>query len=113
MPMRRWALAMTHLTAVIGALPNTGIDFDNPMQMTMVVMHILGKIPDEIFGLLELATDQPAEFYDRIDLDEGVKVMMAVVKVNKDFFVHKVSPLLLEVIPALKEKVQSTFGQTQ
>lgn len=113
MPMRRWLQAMTYLNAILKALPNTGIDLENPMQMALWVMTLFAEIPDQITGLLELATDEPADLFDRIDLDEGVNVVMAVVNVNKDFFVQKVLPLLSGIAPALKEKVESTFGQTQ
>jgi hypothetical protein len=113
LPMRRWVQALSYMTAVLGNLPSTSLDLSDPMKMSIWIIHVLGKIPDEIFGLLELATDEPAEFFDTIDLDDGVNVVMAVVKVNKDFFVQKVLPMLSEVAPSLKETVESTLGQTQ
>lgn len=113
MPMRRWLQAFKNLSGILGALPNTQIDLDNPAQMAIWIMHVLGQVPDDVMALISLATDEPADFFDRIDLDEGVKVLIAVVQVNKDFFVHKVLPMLSELAPALKDKMESTFGQTQ
>lgn len=112
MPMRRWVKALGFVGTVIQNLPNTGLDLDNPMQMALWITHVLGKVPDEIFSLMELATDEPADLFDRIDLDEGIKVMVAVVEVNKDFFVQRVLPFLAEIQPRLKEKA-SILGQTQ
>jgi hypothetical protein len=111
--MRSWATALGYMTTVLGALPDISLDLDNPLQTMIWIGHVIGKIPDEIFGLLSLATGEPADLFDRIDLDEGITIAQAVVEVNKDFFVLRVLPMLSDLAPALKSKMESTLGQTQ
>lgn len=119
LPMRRWALAMGYATKILSYLPDSGLDPHDTLKMSMWMIHLIGQIPEELFAILELATDCPPAFFDSVDLDDGVRVALAVVEVNKDFFLQKVWPLLSEVAPTIRDKVESvqekvvnTSGQT-
>lgn len=115
MPFRRWPQALAHLSGVIKALPSVDLDLNNLTTIGFLAAHLIGNANDSIFAVLELATDEDGEFFDRIDLDDGVRITQAVIEVNKDFFVQKVLPLVSEIAPALKDKLtpMSTSGQTQ
>jgi hypothetical protein len=115
MPFRRWGKVMAHMSGLLQALPDS-LDLSNIMQIGFLAAHLIGNSNDAIFSVLELATDENPELFDRIDPDDGVRIVAAVIEVNRDFFVQKVLPLLSEVAPFLKAKVESltsTSGQTQ
>lgn len=112
LPFRRWFSAMNYLQAIFAALPQGNFDLADEAQLAMYIINLIGQVPDAITGLACLATDKEPDFFDRIDLDEGVKIMVAVVEVNKDFFVQKVLPMLSEIAPKVKDSVADTFGQT-
>jgi hypothetical protein len=109
LPFRRWLSAMTYVGQILKHFPEDGIDFDDAAKLAVTVVYLLGESQIELVALACLATDKEPDFFDRIDPDDGVKIVMAVVEVNKDFFVTKVLPLLNEHLPTVKE----TLGQTQ
>jgi hypothetical protein len=111
LPFRRWLTALSHVGNVLAHFPAGDFDLSNPQQLAVWIIQLLGACPDDVIGVACLATDKDADFFDRIDLDEGVKIILAVVEVNKDFFVQKVLPQLLEKAPEVSNVVAATFGQ--
>lgn len=109
LPFLRWLKAMNYIGQILQHMPQEGIDFDDAAKLAVSIVYLVGEAQNELIGLACLATDKTDDFFDRIDPDDGVKIIMAVVQVNKDFFVQKVLPLLNEHLPTVKE----TFGQTQ
>lgn len=112
LPFKRWPVVSRHIANIIAALPERDIDFSSPGVLAAVIIDLLGAAHDDVMGILTLATDKPAEFFDEIDLDEGVQVIKSVVEVNKDFFVQKVLPLLVELMPTVKNNIKEMFGET-
>jgi hypothetical protein len=112
LPFRRWLNALRHLSNIIAHIPQNNLDLSDEAQLAIWIVELLGQVPDDIIGIASLATDRPDEFFDQIDLDEGVKVILAVIEVNKDFFVQKVLPMLSEQAPNLKAAMAETFGPT-
>jgi hypothetical protein len=101
LPFRRWLTALSHVGNVLAHFPAGDFDLSNPQQLAVWIIQLLGACPDDVIGVACLA----------IDLDEGVKIILAVVEVNKDFFVQKVLPQLLEKAPEVSNVVAATFGQ--
>jgi hypothetical protein len=112
LPFRRWAQVFSYLTGILSKLPSGDFDLANETQLALWITSLVGNAADDIFAVASLATDRPVDFFDRIDLDDGVKIIKAVVEVNKDFFVEKVLPQLSEVVPNAKS-IAGTFGRTQ
>lgn len=113
LPMARWFSAINLVVGMLGKFPQTAIDFNDMSALGMFAAQLLGQAQAEVIALAMLATDQDEAFFDSIDLDEGLKVILAVIEVNKDFFVQKVLPMITQVVPDLKAKMQETFGLTQ
>lgn len=112
MPFKRWFTAIQYIQSMLGAFPQVAIDFNNPASLGMFAMQLLGDANAEVIGLMSLATDRDEAFFDTIDLDEGLKIILAVIEVNKDFFVQKVLPMVKAAAPEIITSMQETFGQT-
>lgn len=112
LPMRRWLTALGIMSGLLANMPEGEFDLENETHLGLWIVELLGNIPDDIIAIACLATDKKPEFFDQIDLDEGVKIILAVVEINKDFFVRKVLPMLLEQAPKIKTAMKETFGQT-
>lgn len=113
LPFRRWPVALTHITNLFQYMPQNGIDLESEAALAVWVTSVLGSAGDDLFAIIELATDKPAAFFDLLDPDDGLKIAMAVVEVNKDFFVQKVLPLVQQYLPAAKEAIAETLTPTQ
>ena len=75
-------------------------------NMLEVVTGILSEGGDNILQLMAIATKQPQEFIDELDLDEGIEVLTAVIEVNSDFFFKKALPKMTEMIQKLNGQIQ-------
>lgn len=113
LPFKRWLIATDILAGMLKHFPEAKIDFNDMSALGMFAAQLLGAAQVEVISLAMLATDQDEAFFDSIDLDEGLKIILAVIEVNKDFFVQKVLPMVKEAAPELQAKMQATFGQTQ
>lgn len=110
---RKWFKAFGHVNTLLENLPSEGVDFTDEYQLGIALLELAGSCPDAIFGIVGLAIDQPIEFFDAIDPDDLIRIVMAAVKVNKDFFVQKVLPLISEIAPEVKAAIAGTLGQTE
>jgi hypothetical protein len=90
-----------------------GLDVADSAQLAVFVGSIAPHVSEDLWAVVHLATDRDAEFYDSLDLDDGMKVIAAVVEVNRDFFHQNVMPLLDQYLPAVTESLKETPGQTQ
>lgn len=113
LPFRRWPTVMGHVSNLFQYMPGDGLDLENTLQLAMFATQVLGVAADDVFAVLELATDRNPEFFDTLDPDDGLKVVLAVIEVNKGFFVQKVLPLISEHLPAAKESIAETLGRTE
>ena len=67
----------------------------NPYEDKEIQMFkLFGNHPEEIVGLMSLATGKPIEWFDEIGTEDGIAIALEAFKVNKDFFSQKVQPLL-------------------
>lgn len=75
----------------------------------------LGKLIAEnaeaVINLCVLATKQKPEFFDDLPGDEGVVLCQAIIEVNADFFVHRLSPKLLEALSGIAASVGALSSQ--
>lgn len=67
----------------------------NPYQDKEVqTFRLIASHPEEVLGLLMLATGKPREWFNTIDSKAGVALALETYKVNSDFFIREVQPLL-------------------
>jgi hypothetical protein len=113
LPFRRWPQAIGHIARLLEFIPKDGVDFNDNTQLAVFVGTVSAYVSDDLFAVMELATDRKPEFFDTLDADDGLKVMIAVVEVNKDFFLQNVKPLIEQYLPAITENLTETPGLTQ
>lgn len=58
------------------------------------IIHIVGEAGDDLINALVLNTGKPRSFWDEIDSDEGLEVMIHFLIVNIGFFTKRVLPHL-------------------
>ena len=113
LPFRRWPIALGHIANLFQFMPENGFDITNDAQLAVWVTNLLGNAGDDLFAIIELATGKEPAFFDMLDADDGLKIALAVIEVNKDFFVQKVMPLITEKLAVVKELLPETPGLTQ
>jgi len=62
------------------------------------IIHIIGEAGDDLINALVLNTGMPRSFWDEIDSDEGLEVMIHFLIVNIGFFTKRVLPHLQAVM---------------
>ncbi len=65
------------------------------------LFHVLADHSDAFMHAAALVSDKPVSFYQSITPDQFFEVAAAVVKVNGDFFVRSLAPVLMKVGRAL------------
>lgn len=119
MPFRRWLKALSLVTSLLQYLPEDGLNFadkdgnPDPLAIGIVVTTMLGTAEADLIALACLATDLDEDVFDRIDLDDAVAIITAVVEVNKDFFVQKALPLIQQSLPNMEAVKDLISGPTQ
>lgn len=58
---------------------------------------------EEVMELCALALDQPRKFLDAIPADEGIQLALAILEVNRDFFIARLQPQLSIITSKLSE----------
>lgn len=59
-------------------------------------LSILSTGGEDLLQLMADSIKAPKEFVDNLDSDEGIKLLIEFVEVNKDFFIQRVLPLIQE-----------------
>lgn len=77
----------------------------SPQEFMMKAMSVAGE---DLFELLSYAMKTPREWFDELDADEGLNIIMTFVEVNFSFFVQKVGPLLQQGSQEIMSLVQKT-----
>lgn len=86
----------------------------NPAQ-NFDVLEVLEHHSDNLITLVTTLTGESREFIGDLDLDDMIKITVAVMEVNLDFFIRKVLPLLSGEMARLGKgllKPTPTSGQT-
>lgn len=58
------------------------------------ILDVMADGGDDIIDLLAFSISQPREFFDNVDLDEGIQLLRAVIEVNWDFIRARILPNL-------------------
>lgn len=71
-----------------------------------VVLEIMAVGGDDLISLMCISTGKDRDFFDALQMDEGVQVTSAFLEVNLSFFVQRVLPQFKEAM----EKLQAVTG---
>lgn len=64
-----------------------------------IILTLLANNLDEVFDLaFELCSIKERSDLDELNMDDGVELILAIIEVNKHFFIQKVLPLIQKVI---------------
>ncbi len=66
-------------------------------------IELLADHGANVIRALEVATGQPREWVESLELDEAIRLASAVLEVNADFFTHRVLPALNTALTALPQ----------
>jgi hypothetical protein len=80
LPFRRWPKAIGHITRLLEYMPAEGLNLSDNTQMVVFIGTLLAQVEEDLFSVIELATDKTPEFFDTVDPDDGIKVIAAVVE---------------------------------
>lgn len=89
---------MKHIGGMFGGLMAGNLQAVDPMEL-------LNTGGENILQILMLVSGKDREFFNYVPNDQAAKLVAAIIKVNKDFFILKLKPALSEianVIPELK-----------
>lgn len=109
---REFGQVTKRFNRLMAALPEGEMDLRNPVYLALAVSHVLGSESEAIFELVGLAIKRPVEYFDTIDLDEGIRLVTALFEVNRDFFVRRVLPMVSEQVPAVTEAMSALIPQS-
>lgn len=92
-----------HLPQVLKLLRSVGGLFahyqsQDKLNSMEAIIHIVGEAGDDLIKALVLNTGKPREFWDEIDSDEGLEVMIHFLIVNIGFFTKRVLPHLQQAM---------------
>lgn len=71
-----------------------------------VITGILTNGGENILELIGLATNQPMEWVNDLELDEGIELLTGILEVNSDFFIKRVLPILTNGVATLNGQMQ-------
>lgn len=108
----QWLKGLKSLQTVISALPEGEYNLSDPAHLALYIFHIVSEAETEVLALAAMATNRPQSFFDELELDEAIKILMVVVEVNKDFFTQKLMPLLKTLAPGIYEQIQEMMSAT-
>lgn len=80
---------------------------DRQEPQEFALFHVLADHSDAFMAAAAMVTNKPASFYQELAPDQFFDVASAVVKVNGDFFIRSLAPVLLKM-----GRVLGTIGST-
>lgn len=80
---------------------------DRQEPQEFALFHVLADHSDAFMAAAAMVTNKPATFYQELAPDQFFDVASAVVKVNGDFFIRSLAPVLLKM-----GRVLGTIGST-
>ena len=73
------------------------------LQDASVMLNLVTTCAEQVYTVIASMTDKEQDFIEDLDIDEGLKVAIAVYELNKSFFVDQVYPLLAPLQELLKQ----------
>lgn len=87
-------------------------DLENPT----VLLNLVAESSDDVFAVATSLCSLEREEFDELDVDDALKVMLAIWEVNQSFFSERVLPLLVQSGLAgtlVGQEAQETLDETQ
>lgn len=85
-------LVMAAMQKIAG--PAQAALYSGKAQDAATLMGIFAVAGEDIIKLIAKIINKPEEYVNSLEMDESVKLIEAIVNVNKDFFLKKVTPIL-------------------
>jgi len=97
----QWKIVISRLADLMQYLPAQGLDTDNAdvLQLGIWSAVLISGLQDDLFAILALAIGKNDEFFDLIDLADAVRVIGAVIEVNRDYYQKQLLPLIQHFHP--------------
>lgn len=73
-------------------------------------LALLAEHGEAVLAALAIASRQPRAWIDGLDLDEAIRLAEALLEVNADFFVRRVSPQIARAAASLEARIRQTAG---
>jgi hypothetical protein len=100
---------VNNVFAAIGGLD--AINFDDEIALAKFIMQVTADAGDDVQAVVCMAIDRPVEYLDTLMPDDGIKLTAAVIRVNKDFFVQRILPMI-STLKAEVMETSATLGET-
>lgn len=94
-----------------------GLDTNGKMKASLsdanTILQLISTCADQIYLVCAALTDKELDFLEDLDIDEGLKVVLAAYELNKSFFVQQVYPLVAPLLQqhALNENKSEELPQ--
>jgi hypothetical protein len=107
---------LPHAQTIYTAIQSLNLDlttlldkFENdPLSVVGPLLSISAAVGKSVAVLTALAINKPVEYLGTIDPDDGVRLTIAMFKVNVDFFVQRILPMLETMKPAAEATKPAT-----
>jgi hypothetical protein len=76
--------------------------FDSDIDQTQVIIEAMAVGGEDLIAMICLSTGKSREWFDTLEMDDGVRLTGAFLEVNLGFFVRKVMPELKITTQRLK-----------
>lgn len=73
-------------------------------------LSLLAEHGEAVLAALAIASRRPRVWIDGLDLDEAIRLAEALLEVNADFFVRRVSPQIARAAASLEARIRQTAG---
>lgn len=73
-------------------------------------LALLAEHGEAVLAALAVASRRPRTWIDGLDLDEAIRLAEALLEVNADFFVRRVSPQIARAAASLEARIRQTAG---
>lgn len=73
-------------------------------------LSLLAEHGEAVLAALAIASRRPRAWIDGLDLDEAIRLAEALLEVNADFFVRRVSPQIARAAASLEARIRQTAG---
>lgn len=68
------------------------------------ILQLISTCTEQVYAVCAALTDKDIEFLEDLDIDEGIKVVIAAYELNKRFFVEQVYPAIAPLLQLLEHK---------
>ena len=112
---------LPHANSIYAAIKALNIDLDSllkgfegdPFSIIEPILQVSAVVGEDVAALTALAIGKPVDYLNTLDPADGVQLTIAVFKVNIDFFVQTILPMLEKMKGATEaETAIATDGAT-